>query len=408
MKGKKLCSMLLVFVMLFTFAGCSQQGDSSTSSGAESSGQTSADNTTSTGDEEEYVFSVIAPFTGPNAQYGEAYKRAIDLLVEQVNADGGINGGKVVVEYHDDKNDAKEAVSLATNVANDDRVLGCVGSQTSTPSMAMAPIFQKAGVTLISPQASHNDFAAIGDYIFRTIYLQSDISSAIAQGIYDMVGDEVDQIKAGLIYMNTDWGIGFNETVTKKLTELGGEVLIAETYVSGQTQDFTPLLTKIKNSDCNVLVLGSNYSEGGQLVKQAKMLGIDLPTFGSASMYKQEFIEIGGEDAEDAYVTTLFFADNQSPQYLAFKEAYTEKYGTEDPIDEYAVKGYDSMKILIEGAMEHGHDREGIRDYAAALENWEGVSGTLTMDEEGNPSGPLYLMQVKDGEFVMVQETVVS
>ena len=58
--------------------------------------------------------------------------------------------------------------------------------------------------------------------------------------------------------------------------------------------------------------------------------------------------------------------------------------------------------------MEHGHDREGIRDYAAALENWEGVSGTLTMDEEGNPSGPLYLMQVKDGEFVMVQETVVS
>mgnify|MGYP005793997623 FL=1 len=139
------------------------------------------------------------------------------------------------------------------------------------------------------------------------------------------------------------------------------------------------------------------------------MLGLDLPTFGSASMYKQEFIEIGGEDAEDTYVTTMFFADNQSPQYLAFKEAYNERYDEEEyPIDEYAVKGYDAMKILIEGATEYGHDREGIRDYAAALTDWPGVSGTLTMDEEGNPSGPLYLMQVKDGEFVMIQETVVS
>ena len=404
MVGKKLCSLFLIFALLLTAVGCSQSGTPSNSS---NSGDT-ADNATSTS-EEEYVFSVIAPFTGPNAQYGEAYRRAIDLLVEQVNADGGINGGKVVVEYHDDKNDAKEAVSLATNVANDDRVLGCVGSQSSTPSMAMAPIFQNAGVPLISPQASHNDFAAIGDYIFRTVYLQSEISDAIAQGIYDMVGDEVDQIKAGIIYMNTDWGIGFNEAVTAKLEEFGGEVLVSETYVSGQTQDFTPLLTKIKNSDCNVLVLGSNYSEGGQLVKQAKMLGLDLPTFGSASMYKQEFIEIGGEDAEDTYVTTMFFADNQSPQYLAFKEAYNERYDEEEyPIDEYAVKGYDAMKILIEGATEYGHDREGIRDYAAALTDWPGVSGTLTMDEEGNPSGPLYLMQVKDGEFVMIQETVVS
>ena len=402
---KKFCSLFLALIMLFAVAGCSQSNGTNNSSGNGTSNN--AGSTTGDSAGEDYVFSVIAPFTGPNAQYGEAYRRAIDLLVEQVNADGGINGGKVIVEYHDDKNDAKEAVSLATNVANDDRVLGCVGSQSSTPSMAMAPIFQNAGVTLISPQASHNDFAAIGDYIFRTVYLQTEISNAIAQGIYDMLGDDVDQIKAGIIYMNTDWGIGFNESVTAKLEDLGGEVLVAETYVSGQTQDFTPLLTKIKNSDCNVLVLGSNYSEGGQLVKQAKMLGIDLPTFGSASMYKQEFIEIGGADAEDVYVTTMFYADNQSPQYLAFKEAYNEKYDEEEyPIDEYAVKGYDAMKILIEGATEYGHDRAGIRDYAASLTDWPGVSGTLTMDEEGNPSGSLYLMQVKDGEFVMVQETV--
>ena len=140
---KSMLTFLLVIAMLVTVVGCGS-GDtgsaSSTASAAASStaGESEAAESTASGDDV-YRFALIAPLTGNNAQYGLAYQRAVELLVEQVNAEGGINGGEVVVDIYDDKNDATEAVTVANSVAEQDDILGVIGSQTSTPSMAMAP-----------------------------------------------------------------------------------------------------------------------------------------------------------------------------------------------------------------------------------------------------------------------------
>lgn len=349
-----------------------------------------------------YKFAVIAPFTGSNAQYGQAYKRATELLVEQVNNAGGINGSEVVVDYYDDKNDATEAVTIAINLVNDPELLGCVGSQSSTPSMAIAPLFQKAQIPLISPNASHNDFTLEGDYIFRTTYLQSESSSETAQALYDHLHKEIPNLKVGIIYMNTDWGLGFYEYFTERLESLGGEVMIAETYVVNQTQDFTPLLTKIKNAGCNVLVIAPNYSEGAQMVKQARNLGMDMPIVGSSMLYKQEFLNIARNDAEGVYIVSMFYADNPSKAYQDMKKAFAEKYGENSLIDEYVVKSYDALNMLIQGAGVVGHSRAGIRDYVKALKNWPGTLSTITMDENGNPTGPMFTVKVENGKFIFL------
>jgi branched-chain amino acid transport system substrate-binding protein len=401
----RLIAMTLVILMIVVLGGCNSSSPASSTPQNATPGSSTTDKSTTPSApaaEKPYKFAVIAPFTGSNAQYGQAYKRATDLLVELVNDAGGINGGKVEISYYDDKNDATECVTIATNLVSDPELLGVVGSQTSTPSMAIAPLFQKAGIPLVSPNASHDDFAAVGNFIFRATYLQSETASATAQAVYDQIKDEIPDIKVGMIYMNTDWGLGFYEHFQERINSLGGAVTTAETYIVNQTQDFTPLLTKIKNAGCNVLVLAPNYSEGAQIVKQAKALGIDVPMFGSTMLFKKEFLEIAGADAESMHIMTMFYADNPNESFQKLKKAYAEKYGADAVMDEYTVKAYDALNMLIEGAQDAGHDRDGIRNYISKLKDWPGTLATLTMDDEGNPSGPMFIVKVENGEFAFL------
>ncbi len=393
---QKLISLSLVSAMAFAaFAGCAP---SESPAAAPAQTETAAAET-SASEEAPYKFALIAPLTGNNSQYGLAYKRAVELLVEQTNNAGGINGAEVQIEIYDDKNDATEAVTIANSVVEQADILGCVGSQTSTPSMAMAPLFQEAGIPLVSPNASHTDFAAIGDYIFRTTYMTNVSSKAIGEQAFDLVNEARGEVKAGIIYMQTDWGLAFNQYFTEALEGKGGQVLVAEPYIVEQTSDFTPLLTKIQNAGCNVVVLGTNYNEGGQIVKQAKKLGMDVEFVTSTMLFKKEFIDLVGADGEGIFVTTMFNKNNQSQVFQDMKKAYIEKYGSDDDIDEYVVKAYDALLLLIDGAKEAGHDRQGIRDYIANVKDWEGATNTITMDEEGNPVGPVFATVIKDGQF---------
>ncbi len=409
---KRIALLMAVLMIVSLFAGCGAKQESAPSQApAQTPAQTTEKTETPAAQEktetpaaqekteEDYHFALIAPLTGNNAQYGLAYKKAIELLVDQVNNEGGINGGKVVVDYYDDKNDSTEAVTIANMVIEDPTILGCVGSQTSTPSMAMAPLFQKAGITLVSPNASHKDFAAVGDYIFRTTYMTTASSKSIGESTYDLLNEKLGGVKAGVIYMQTDWGLSFNEAFTEGLREKGGEVLVAEPYVVEQTSDFTPLLTKMKNAGCNTIILGTNYNEGGQIIKQAKNLKMDTEFVACTMLYKQEFIDLVGADGEGIYVMTMFNKNNSSDTFQNMKKAYIEKYGSDDDIDEYITKSYDAMKLLIDGAKQAGHDRQGIRDYIAGATNWEGATNTISMDVEGNPSGPVYSTIIKDGKF---------
>lgn len=401
-KAVKKLAALAAAMVIFSVAGCTNGGDSNTvTTSQNSTGDTTAEQENQQA-VSEYKFAMIAPLTGNNAQYGLAYKRAADLLVEQINNAGGINGVPVVIEYYDDKNDATEAVTVANNIISQPDILGCVGSQTSTPSMAIAPLFQEAKIPLVSPNASHVDFTTIGDYIFRTTYMTSASSAAIADNTYELLKDKEGGIKAGIIYMQTDWGIGFNQYFTEELEARGGNVLVSEAYVVEQTSDFTPLLTKMKQAGCNVVVLGTNYSEGAQIIKQAKNLAMDVEFVGSSMLFKQEFIDLLGSDGDGVYVMTMFNKNNSSDTFQNMKEAYIAKYGSDEDIDEYVVKAYDALKLLIEGTEAAGADREGIRDYIAAVTDWEGATNTISMDADGNPTGPVFATVIKNGAFEFI------
>lgn len=390
-------NILLAFVlclsMLLTFAGCAKQEStvSSESSNASSSAEVSTDSAAP------YKFVLMAPLTGNNAQYGKSYQVAMELLIEKYNAAGGINGHMLELEIYDDKADAKESVNIATRVAEDDDVLAVIGSQTSSPSMAAAPILQEKNILMISPQASHVDFTAIGDCIFRTQVTTAWENSETARFIVEHLGAK----KVAIIYSSDDWGVSMLETMSSSLTGLGADVVAQETYIVGETKDFTPLISKIKAAEPDVLFMASVYADAVQIIQQAKDLGLDVPFVGSNTLFKQEFIDVGGENVEGVMMCNTVQLNNQNEEYVWLENAYQEKTGSF--IDSYVTQSYDALNIAIKAVEACGTDREAIKTWVANLKDYVGVSGTFSFDENRNPAKTVYIYEIKDGKIVELE-----
>jgi len=349
--------------------------------------------------EDVYKFALMAPLTGDAAQYGQTYKTTLEILVDQVNASGGINGSKLVLDVYDDKKDPKESVNIASKVISDPDILGLVGSQTSSCSMAAAPILQEEGIPMVSPQASHPDFTKIGNYIFRCQVTVEYENAKTAEFLAKTLGKK----RIAIIYSNDDWGVSMVDSTKKALKQYPGNNVVAEeTFIVGQTKDFTPLVSKIKMANPDVLFLATLYSDGAQIIQQCKALNLDVPIVGSNTFFKKEFIEVGGDNVEGVMMTNTIALNNDNAEYLALQKTYQEKTGSF--IDTYVTQSYDSLNILIKAAKKVGKNRSAIRDELASMKDYQGVSGTFSFDEFRNPEKKVYVYEIKDGSIVQMTE----
>ena len=341
---------------------------------------------------------VIAPLTGDFAQYGEAYRTAVELTVSQVNAAGGINGKTLAYDIFDDKNDAKESATLAGRIAADDSYIAVVGPFASTCALACAPILQSAGIVEMCPTSTHPDLTATGDFIFRGA-----ITSELEAPIFaDVTLSRLGATKVGIIYTQDDWGITTEQEYAKKLTELGGTVVIAESYISGSTRDFTPILTKIASEDIDLLFVAAMYNDSAMILEQLKQLGYadKFKVQGTGSLYTDEFLALAGENAEGMYITASFYAANPAENVQAFVSAYRDMFDADPNL--FTASVYDGVGLIVKALENGASDRQSLRDGLAAIENYEGVTGNAHFNENRDVIKGEVVIKVENGQFVYV------
>lgn len=378
-KNKLVVVMILMLMMTIVFTACTQPSNPS-------------------GNQKESItIAVVGPMTGDYAQYGEAFKKATELKVKEINANGGIDGSKVKVLVMDDKNDPKEAANVAQRLVDDQSIVGVVGHFSSTASLATAPIYQKAGLVEFSPTASHPDFTKQGSFMFRNINTQAIEGPIVA----DMVVNKMQGKKVAVIYINNDWGITAKDNFINSAKEIGAEIVAEETFIGGQTKDFTPTLTKINGKKPDVLFIAAFYSETGMIAQQMKQLGYDIPMAGLSSIYNEELIKLAGEAVEGTYLTTNFFPNDPSQEVQNFISAFKAEYST-DP-DQFAAVAYDTMGMMIEAIRAVGTERTAIRDELAKMKDYPGVTGNITFNEDRDVIKTMKVLQIKDGKFTLVE-----
>lgn len=341
----------------------------------------------------------FGPFTGQFAANGQRFREAAELFVEQTNAEGGVAGRPLEVEFQDDRGDPLQAANIAQRFVADEEMVGAVGSFTSTASIAAGEVFAEAGMPQVSPTSSHPDFTAISDYQFRMPNTQDIVAVLNARMIVEEMGAET----VAIPYFQDDWGIFVGEATKAEVEKLGGEVVMLEA-MTPQARDFRSMVTKIRSLEPDAIFLASHYQPSAIFMQQLRQAGLDMPVGGADPLYNPEFVELAGDAVEGVLTTTYYFPSD--PSKAAFTDGYTEAYGRAP--DQWAAFAYDAVAIMAaaaEDVIEAGEPltREALRDALDAMGPFEGATGATDF-VDGTPRKPMTILVIRDGEYELLDE----
>lgn len=352
---------------------------------------------------------VPSPYTGPAAAYGDNVKAGVEMKVEEINAAGGVNGKQIAVEYMDEQCDPKEAATVASKIVMDDEIVGIVGHLCSSAHLAALPSYVRKGVAAISPTATNVTISEKNKdrkgrvWSFRDVYRDDFQGAFLASYAKDVLG----LASVAVFYENNDYGIGLKEAFVNKAKEIGLNVVGEEAYVKGTT-DFTPQLTSLKEKNPEGLFISGYYNEGALIASQAKKLGMDVAKFGADGLDNSDYINLAKDAAENTYLTTPFLEEVASEEGKAFAAKFKEKYGRD--VDYMSANAYDAAGVLVQAIAEAGADREKVREYLAGIDSkdkaYQGVTGAIFFDENGDCQKSAYVKMVKDGQFIPAPKQV--
>ena len=382
-KNLRVLSLVLILVFLTVVAGC---GGSPAAPAAQQA-------------KAKITIAMVNPLTGDAATYGVSHRKGLEMALEEINKAGGIKGQQIELLTHDDAGDPKQAAAGAQKFADMKSVVAIVGSCLSSNTLAMVPITDKAKVPHSVVSSSTHKLSGMSKYFFRMAVQDDKVGGLMV----DLSAQKFKPKKMALLYLNNDYGKGLLTSTQEQAKKLGIEMTSAQTYLATD-KDYSALLTKVKAEAPDVLLVGSTYTDGGLIVKQAREMGLNMPIVGPTGLYSPKYLEIAGKAVENTYFLGVFVPTNPDPKVQDFVKKYKEKYGM-DP-DTFAALAYDQgyvLKDALEKAAAKGAvTRESMRE-AMASSSFKGITGTVTFDAKGDWVRPYLFVTVKDGKFVVAQ-----
>jgi len=347
----------------------------------------------------------IGELTGDIPAVGASFKNAAEMAVKDINDAGGLEvGGKkyqVELIIEDNAGKADQSASSAQKLITQDNVIAIIGPNASRYAIPASEIAESSKVVLISPWSTNPKTTLDAKtnepkkYVFRAAFIDPFQGRVVAKFALDNLKAK----NAAVLYdVASEYNKGIAEYFKQTFEENGGTVVAFETYTTGD-KDFTAQLTKIKETNPDVIFLPNYYSEVPLQIQQAHRLGITVPFLGSDSWGSTELLTLCGADCEGYYFSTHYAADNATPVAKTFIDAYTAKYGNTP--DDVAALTYDSFGLLWQALQSAGKiDRQAVRDGMATISNFEGVTGTMKFQEgSGDPIKSAVILQIKDGKF---------
>ena len=390
--ASKVAWILAVVMLIACFSGCVSEQEGSSAPAGESGAPVETGSTENPGTEEEVVIGGIGPLTGSNASYGISVQQGGQLAVDEINAAGGINGMQIRYLFEDDESDAEKAIS-AYNKLMDDGMQVLMGTVTSDPCIAVTDESSRDGILQITPSGSAEACTQY-DNCFRICFTDPLQGRSMANYMY-----EEGLRKVAIIYdVASDYSSGIYEAFVDEFEALGGEIVAAESFTSGDV-DFKTQLTKIKATDAEALFLPIYYTEVAYIVNQAVNVGLELPYYGCDG-WDGVINQLEGDttNIEGAIYLTPFVANSEDEIVQNFVANYREAFGAEP--DQFAADAYDAI-YTIKAAIEQAGSMDNDAIIAAMTEiTVSGVTGEMTFSEDGEPNKAARVAVIQDGQYV--------
>lgn len=346
--------------------------------------------------------------TGPAAFLGDPEAKTLKMLIEEINAAGGVNGEQIDLVVYDDGGDPNKARTFATRLVEDDEVVAVIGGTTTGTTMAISPVFEEAEIPFISLAGAIEIIDPVKPFTFKTPHTDR---MACAKIFEDMKARGFTKI--GMISGTDGFGASMRKQCLDIVGEYGIEVLADETY-GPQDADMTPQLTNIKGTEGIQAVMNPGFGQGPAIVtRNYAQLAVGLPLYQSHGVASNGFIELAGkENAEGVRLpgTALLLgeslpdSDPQKPVVMDYKTAFESTY--DQPASTFGGYAHDAVRILVD-AIGRAQSAEpvAIRDAIEATSGLVGTTGIYTMgpdDHLGLDLGAFKMLEIKDGGWVLV------
>ncbi len=340
---------------------------------------------------------VAGAHSGELAAYGQPTLNAVNIIVDEINAKGGVLGKQIEVISGDDQCKPEIAPNVATKLISDG-VVAVIGHICSGAAQAALPLYNNAKVINISPSVTAPSITQSGEnpYFFRTI--ADDASSAYvgAQFIVKKLGLK----KVAILHDNTEYGKGYADNAAKYLKEFGNNEVVLFEAVTPGAADYSSAIRKVRQEGAEILMWGGYYADASKILANMYNLGFSVPLIGPDGLKSYGLIELAGEDAEGVYAAgPKDTSDN--PLSKKYTDIHQERFGTA-PGDFYN-PGLAAIIALVNAIEKSGSLDSGKIIEVLRSSKIDTPVGPVVFDSKGDADGVgMSIFQVENGDFKQV------
>ena len=359
----------------------------------------------------EYKVGAVFSVTGRASFLGDPEKKTAEMIVEQINQAGGINGKNLKLIVYDDEGDATKCNLHVKKLIEQDKVTVVIGPSLSGLSMAVIPVFEQNQTPLVSCAASykivHNtETGKPYPWVFKTP--QSD--SMAVEAIYTQLQSKGIS-KIAIMSVTSGFGASGRQELIRLATQYGIDIVADEKYDPKDT-DMTAQLTKIKGLGPQAIVNWSIGPTQVTVLRNWRDLGMEaIPFYQSHGFGSRKNIELAAGAAEGVFcplgacnISELLAEDHpQKAVTMKYAKDYQAKYN--EPLSSFGGHAWDAINLVAEALKEVGADKAKIRDYLEAKKNFVGQHGVFNFsaeDHNGLTKDAFQMVVVKDGDWAMV------
>lgn len=401
-------------VMLLALAACTNTGGTSQSASGSAAASTSASG--GAGDDPEaacaadefgcvevadgdpIVLGTALVITTADADLGQDSQYGAHVAGDLRNEEGGVRGHMIEWDDQDDQCSAEGGTTAARALVADPQIAAVIGTSCSGAGVPAAQITSEAGVTMVSPSntaPSLTDPATHEPFYARTAHNDKVQGAAMAQ----FACEELGVTRAATVHDGSPYAEQLQQVFADEFVAQCGGTITSQDAVAPTDTDFRTLLTTIAAGDPELIYYPIFTAGGALMTQQAReTAGLeDVELAGADGMQSQTFLETAGAAGDGVYTSGPDLAFENELYQDVFLPAYYELCGCDATLSVFHAHAFDAANIVLDAidavALE-GADgtlyipRTALRDAVFATSNYEGVTGTLTCDENGDCADP--------------------